>query len=177
MSRYCTKCGAAISEDSRFCGKCGAEVKSSGENVPPPNGSFFPKSTNTSATARKPVAIKWSSLIVVVILVIWGVRYFGSKIDTSWAVDKACAEVKIEVYNDYGEVPRVSGELIYKDEQNYIVAVKYEVPGWDWEASCACLVYGYRESNCFVSRMTTEMSYNYNYKANLDELKALWALD
>ena len=115
MSRYCTKCGAAISEDSRFCGKCGAEVKRSGENAPPPNESYSPKSTNTSATARKPVAIKWSSLIVVAILVIWGVRYFGPKIDTSWAVDKACAEVKSEVYNDYGEVPRVSGELIYKD--------------------------------------------------------------
>ena len=172
MSRYCTKCGAALADGSMFCGKCGAKVNDS-ENFSASNNT----QTNATTPVRKPAAIKWSSLFLIVLVVIWGVRYFGPKVDTSWAVDKACAEVKSEVYNDYGEVPRVSGELIYKDGENYIIVVKYEVPGWKWEASCACLVYGYRESNCFVSRMTTEMSYDYNYKANLDELKALWALD
>lgn len=176
MAKYCTKCGAALADGSVFCGKCGAKV-SDGENFSTSNSNQTKTQTNATAPTRKSVAIKWSSLSLIVLMVIWGIRYFGPKIDTSWAVDKACAEVKSEVYNDYGEIPRVSGELIYKDGQNYIVVVKYEIPGWDWEASCACLVYGYRESNCFVSRMTTEMSYDYNYKASLDELKALWALD
>lgn len=176
MAKYCTKCGATLAEFSVFCGKCGSKVNGSNDFSASDNN-HTKTQNNATTTTRNPVTIKWSSLFLIVLVVIWNVRYFGPKIDTSWAVDKACAEVKSEIYNEYREVPQVSGKIVYKDGENYIVAVKYEVPGWKHQASCACLVYGYRESNCSVSRMTTEMSYNYNYKANLNELKALWALD
>lgn len=120
-------------------------------------------------------AIRWQ-WIIIIFVAICTILYFGSKMDTSWAIDKACTEVKSDVYQNYGEIPKISGNIIYHEEQKYIVVVKYEIPRLGWKASCACLVYGYREDNCYVTNMTAEMSYNYNYEDNLEQLKALWAL-
>lgn len=174
--KYCTRCGASLTDTSIFCGKCGTKAQNE-DNFSDLDNNQTKKQYHTSTTDRKTGAVKWSSLILIVLVIIWGVKYLGPQINTSWAVDEACREVKSEVYSDYGEIPQVSGELIYKDGEKHVVVVKYKIPGWSWEASCACLVYGYREGNCDVTKMTTEMPYNYNYKTNLNELKARWSLD
>ena len=116
-------------------------------------------------------------LVVLMITIFSACKLFeNNENSTSWATEKACAEVKSDVYNTYGEIPRVSGNLIYANEPHYIIAVKYELPEFDWKGSAACHIYGYSESNCHLSGMTKEMAYNYDYKAHLDELKAMWAL-
>ena len=114
---------------------------------------------------------------LVLIMLFLGYKYLLPKIDTSWVVDAAVAEVKSDVYRDYGEIPSLNGRIIYQDKQNYIVAVTYRIPEYSWKASCACRVYGYREDNVSVIGMTSEMPYDYDYRAHLEELKAMWGLD
>lgn len=97
------------------------------------------------------------------------------KIDTSWVVETAVAEVKSDVYKTYGEIPIVEGRILYNNDQRYVVLAKYRLPEFGWEGSCACYVYGYREGNAFVSGMTNEMAYEYPY--NTEELKALWGIE
>lgn len=115
-------------------------------------------------------------LVVLILLVSWGAHKLGPKINKSWAIEVACTEVTSAVYNEFGEIPEVSGKLIYHDDADYIVAVNYMVPAWGLEGSRACHVYGYRENNCFVSGMTKDMSYGYDFSPRLNELKAMWAL-
>ena len=92
MPKYCTKCGATLSDCSNFCAQCGAEIKRGGGYS---TQNMDETQNNTgSTTPRKPPAIKWSLIIIILLVVIWGVRYFGPKVDKSWAVDKACAEVR-----------------------------------------------------------------------------------
>lgn len=108
MPKFCTHCGQQIPEGARFCTKCGHEV--SPVNADQDNNI----TSKVERTGRnKGTSFKFSTVIILLLLVIWGIRYFGPKIDTSWAVDAACAKVKSEVYSDYGDIPRVSGELIY----------------------------------------------------------------
>ena len=125
----------------------------------------------------KPTINPISLVALILILAFYGMRQFGPKLNTSWVVDEACTKAKSNVYQSYGEIPRISGQIIYQNQQNYIVAVKYSLPDGGWKASCACHVYGYRESNVVVLGTTNEMSYDYNYKASVEELKALWAID
>lgn len=175
MKKHCVFCGAPLAHDSKFCGNCGNQAVSNSDFSSLDAAQSADNSGTSSTTST--VRIKWSALIAIVVVLFWGIRNIGPKIDRSWAVKEACSEVKSDVYNTYGEIAHVSGDLIYRDGQHHIIAVKYSIPEFDWQASCACLVYGYRESNCSVTRMTNEMSYDYNYKANLEDLKALWALD
>ena len=179
MPRFCTQCGQQISDDARFCTNCGHAVAD--DNAGQVNNiSSGTEQKGKSDAQRKGASIRLSAVIILVLLIISVIRFcssaVGTKNDTSWAVDAACKKVKSVVYKDYGEIPDVSGKLIYKDGEHYIVAVRYEIPDW-WDGSRACLVYGYEESNCFVEHVTTDMSYDCDYKARLDELKALWALD
>ena len=127
-------------------------------------------STNTTA---KPTAS--SIIFLIAVLIFFGYKYAWPKIDTSWVVDAACAEVKSQVYSDYGEVPRVSGNILYKNGQHYIVITTYRLSEFDWEGKIACHVYGYRKSNCYVTGMTNEMPENYHF--NTEELKALWGIE
>lgn len=131
----------------------------------------------TSTTGNNQTGFNLRPLILVVLLVIGGIWYFGPKVNTSWVVDEACTKIKSEVYNDWGEVAQVSGEVIYKKGQDYIVAVQYKLQGSSFQGSYACHVYGYRKNNCYVSSLTTEMPYAYDYEDHIDELKALWELD
>lgn len=136
-----------------------------------------PNGGSQTTSARKSTGIKWTSVALVVILAFFIIKYVVPKVNTSWATDKACAAVKSEVYSQYGEIPRVTGEIVYRKGEHYIVAVKYELPDLGWKASCACLIYGYRKSNCVVSGMTNELPYSCNYDSRVDELKVLWGLD
>lgn len=176
MARYCTQCGKLVPDEAMFCGECGHPIARNTESRETQQPQQNQSSSNTNAIRKKAAPITLSTVICLILLVIWGIKEYAPKIDTSWAVECACTKVKSEVYKDYGEVPEVSGELIYKDEQDYIVVVKYELPEFGWEASVACHVFGFRESNCYVSGMTKEYSYNFDYKDDLDELKALWEL-
>ena len=105
-----------------------------------------------------------------------GIHYFGPKVNKSWVTDVACTEVKSEVYKDFGEVPIVSGKILYQNDNHYIVAVNYQFQNEKWSGSVACHVIGYRESNCFVSGMTNDFDFDYDFSSRLDELKALWAI-
>lgn len=119
----------------------------------------------------------WTFILPIAVLLIGYLIIYIPRLSTSWTVDEACNEVKSKVYNEYGVIPQVSGELIYKDRPNYIVVVRYEIPEWDYKASRACVVFGFRKNSGFVKGMTSEMSYNFDYEANLDEIKALWSLN
>lgn len=161
-----------MGDDFVFCNKCGAKASN---NVAGSCDSG--NHAKTHVVSRNNTSGKWLTMILVVFLVTRCIYYCAPKLNTSWAVDEACDEVKSQVYRDYGEIPKMSGKLIYKKGQHHIVVVKYEIPKWEIEWSRACLVYGYRESNCFVSKMTTENTADYDYKSKLEELKALWSLD
>lgn len=128
---------------------------------------------NSTNNARKPNY--FSIILLVVVLVFFGYKYVWPKVNTSWVVDAACTEVKSQVYSDYGEVPSVSGSILYKNGQDYIVVVSYSLREFDWEGKVACHVYGFRKSNCYVTGMTQEMSKG--YKFNTEELKALWGIE
>lgn len=117
----------------------------------------------------------FSIILLVAVLIFCGYKYVWPKVNTSWVVDAACTEVKSQVYSDYGEVPSVSGSILYKNGQDYIVVVSYSLREIDWEGKVACHVYGYRESNCHVTGMTQEMAKG--YKFNTEELKALWGIE
>lgn len=173
--RICDRCGTALTDNTIFCWKCGKKVSNQVYYRNMNSVEINPEESNNKP--QKSVLNKIVLLVCIVVVVIGIVKYITPKFSTEWAVDKACAEVKSEVYKDYGEVPRVSGEFIYRDGENYIIAVTYTVPSLDWEASCACLIYGYREDNCHLKRMTNELPHDYDYKDNLEELKALWALE
>ena len=117
----------------------------------------------------------FSVILLIAVLVFCGYKYVWPKVNTSWVVDAACTEVKSQVYSDYGEVPSVSGSILYKNGQDYIVIVSYNLREIDWEGKVACHVYGYRKSNCYVTGMTQELSKGYSF--NTEELKALWGLE
>ena len=117
----------------------------------------------------------FSIIVLIAISVFLGYKYVLPKIDTSWVVDVACTEVKSQVYSKYGEIPSVSGNILYENGQDYIVVVSYNLREIDWEGKVACHVYGYRKSNCYVTGMTQEMSKG--YKFNTEELKALWGIN
>jgi len=165
MQNYCSKCGKPLREGTSFCSECGAKlITCSGE------GSTY------STAKKKLLRVNIPLILVVLVALFWAVRYFGPKVDQSWVIDEACTEVESQVYIEYGEIPTaVRGEIIYQNGQNYIVIVKYHVPGWDWDGSRACHIYGYRKSNCALMEMTNELSYDYAY--NAAELKALWAIE
>ena len=65
MSKYCTKCGAALAEDVKFCGSCGAEVKSYISEQ-----SANPKvQTHTNARKKPPVKIISAAIVIVVAII------------------------------------------------------------------------------------------------------------
>lgn len=130
---------------------------------------------NTNTTNNTSQINFYSIFVLIVALLFVGYKYILPRVDTSWVVDAAVAEVKSDVYSQYGEIPSMSGELIYKNGQDYIVIVKYTLPEWKWKASCACHVYGYRKSNVSVMGMTNELGYDYKY--GTEELKALWGIE
>lgn len=130
-------------------------------------------SQNTDTAAPK--ANIFSIILVIAVIVFIGYKYVMPKIDKSWVVDAAIREVKSNVYNDYGEIPNIRGNVIYKSGQHYIVIVKYSLPELDWKGSCACHVYGYRKGNVFVNGMTNELPGDYEY--NTEELKAMWGIE
>ena len=196
MAKFCTQCGAVLEEGSRFCGKCGAEIHDGG--IRSPQNGQTPGGAGASAAKNRTPTIVWAILTSVCTFLILDSFIFkpdtnpvsgyvsppaagkasaASKAGTPWAINKACLEVKSDVYQDWSEIPTVSGEQIYHNGANYIVAVKYKLPKSGLGGSCACLVYGYSEDNCFVSHMTTERAYDFDYEAKLEELKALWALE
>lgn len=199
MAKFCTQCGAVLEEGSRFCGKCGAEIHDGG--IRSPQNGQTPGGAGASAAKNRTPTIVWAILTSVCTFLILGSFIFkpdtnpssgyeiplarvtagrtstSPKTGTPWAINKACLEVKSEVYRGWGEIPTVSGEQIYQHDAYYIVAVKYELPKAGWEASYACLVYGHSEKGASVLYMTTEKAYDYDYEAKLEELKALWALE
>ena len=130
-------------------------------------------SQNSNTKQNQPNYFAIIMLVVVIGFCVY--KYVWPKINTSWVVDAACTEVKSQVYSDYGEIPSVSGSILYKNGQDYIVVVSYDLREIDWEGKIACHVYGYRKSNCYVTGMTREMPDDYRF--NIEELKALWSIE
>lgn len=183
MSKICYNCGNENIDEAKFCTKCGKIISDK-----------CSEKKNKYELIKKILIIGLAAYIVLCIIAfICGISDSIKEIEdrrtqefndtigaigrSSWAEDIACKEIKSDIYVDYGYIANVSGELIYQDDHNYVVVVRYEIPNWGWEGSCACLVHGYSVDNCFVNGKTTEMPYEYDYRANLDELKALWKLD
>lgn len=88
---------------------------------------------NSTNNATKPNY--FSIIFLIVVLVFCGYKYVWSKVNTSWVVDAACTEVKSLVYSDYGEVPSVSGSILYQNVQDYIVVVSYSLGEFDWDGN------------------------------------------
>ena len=120
-----------------------------------------------------------SKKIIALLLVVVGIAFIifnriSSKPDTSMIVDEARTEVKSEVYQAWGEVPTsLSGKIIYSNDKDYIVVVKYGFDGLDEVGSHACHIHVYGNDAC-LNGMTQELAYDYPY--NVEELKALWAI-
>lgn len=186
MSKICYNCGNENIDEAKFCTKCGKEISERFSSNSLFKFIYYKLKEDIMLNKSSYIMFLKSFVIVCLIIVIGG--FITSKIDFNdentyivrtnlWAVEAACKEVKSDFYSSYAAIPEVDGELIYQDDQNYVVAVRYQVPEWGVKASCACLIYGYGEDNCFLYGMTNEMTYDYNYKENLEELKALWKLD
>lgn len=95
----------------------------------------------------------------------------------SWVEETACAKITSVVYKTYGEIPDCTAQILAQSgKRRYLVAVRFHLPDLDWRGSHACLVYGVDSDTSYVERMTTEMSYDYDYAQHLAELKALWGL-
>ena len=105
----------------------------------------------------------WKLVLLLALAIYWLIRLFGPK-------------VKSTGYNAYGEIPEWQGEVIYHDGDDYIVVVRYVFPELDWRTSCACHVKAYDKGLISVVGMTQEYGYDLDYRARLEELRALWAL-
>ena len=111
----------------------------------------------------------WKLVLLLALAIYWLIRLFGPNVSTRAVVAAACAKVKSTGYNAYGEV-------IYHDGDDYIVVVRYVFPELDWRTSCACHVKAYDKGLISVVGMTQEYGYDLDYRARLEELRALWAL-
>ena len=79
MARFCTKCGAAVSEDSRFCGKCGAKVRSDNSDDTAATH-VIEKTTQETTSTKKAVPIKIIVIVACVVIAIVGLIWaFASK--------------------------------------------------------------------------------------------------
>lgn len=94
----------------------------------------------------------------------------------SWAVDEACMEVKSRLYAASGEIPNVSGKVLYENGQDCIVIVSFDFPELNWENSKAChVVYGHRKETCYTSHILDAPSSDYEF--DVEELKVLWKIE
>ena len=125
---------------------------------------------------------RWVYIVVIVVIVAaiflinfdrYNISIFN--ISKDWAVKEACKEVKAQLLEDYGEIATTQGSILYSNDQDYIVVVRYELPELNWKGSVACYVYGYSADNCHVKRITKEMSYDYAY--DKEYMKTFWAID
>lgn len=76
---------------------------------------------------------------------------------------------------DYGVVPTVHGEVL-KDIDNHVLVVvtfEVEVSGTIFDGSYLLDI---SDTNQILMRITNEMSVDYDYAANLDEILALWGI-
>lgn len=197
MAKLCMHCGEQIAEDANFCPKCGRSVSA----VNAEQAINISSDTKKKGKGVNPLIIKIACALGGILYAVIRFAIVNSEdtvidasqeavdtmTDTSQeVVDAACKKIKSEVYSTYHEIPNVSGELIYKvgdkdsETYDYIVVVRYETPK-GWIGSYACLVWGFgsNDSNPYVrvQSWTKEKSYDFDYKAVLDELKALWELD
>ena len=144
------------------CSNCGAE-------------SGAPVSAASRKAHRLP-PMRRILLFAFLLLLIFAVRQL-LRPHSSWAEETACAKIKSVVYNTYGEIPECTAQILAKSgKRRYLVAVRYHLPNLDWRGSHVCLVFGVDADTSYVERMTTELSYDYDYEQHLDELKALWDL-
>lgn len=131
---------------------------------------------NQKTSQDKPSGSIGDIIVSIIVLVLLFYKLILPKIDSSWIIDEAYSGVKKIVYENYGEIPEMTGKLIYKEDNHYIVAIKYEIPKWNWKASVACHIVGTNRKNCSVYGITKEQDYNTNYDARVEELKALWGI-
>lgn len=142
--------------------------------IPSPTQSAVPQPTSN---ARRFLSGRgWKLVLLLALAIYWLIRLFGPNVSTRAVVAAACAKVKSTGYNAYGESPECQGEVIYYDGDDYIVVVRYVFPELDWRTSCACHVKAYDKDLISVVGMTQEYGYDLDYRARLEELRALWEL-
>ena len=137
------------------------------------------QSTTPQPTSNVPRFLSgrgWKLVLLLALAIYWLIRLFGSNVSTRAVVGAACAKVTSTGYSAYGEIPECQGEVIYHDGNDYIVAVRYFFPELDWRTSCACHVKAYDKDLISVVGMTQEYGYDLDYRARLEELRALWEL-
>lgn len=170
---YCDKCGNQLQNGDSFCRKCGRPIPSvsSRQSVRFRNPQTTIPTTNKS---RKPqISI---ALVIVVLFICYKIFMAVAPIvNTSYVIDTACTEIKREVYNSYGEIPHVQGEILYQNRPYYIVKVTYILDDTRIKGSYACRILAYRKSNSTCMSYTYEMPYTYDY--NIEELKTMWGID
>jgi hypothetical protein len=119
-------------------------------------------------------------LVLLSVLLVCGILSgcSGGKEDTGKYEDAAAAEVKNIVYKAYGETPTVETSVLYlkdvNDDVDVIVVVQYLEESTGFDGSYAVHVKG--KGIQYVTDVTTEQSYDYDYSERLEDLKTLFKI-
>jgi len=172
MRNFCVKCGKLVNDEEKVCPVCGNKLKI--------NGNINKNNSNVSECKEDSTIDIYDQIFRIIALILIGAllfwRFAIPKIDLSWQVDAACLEVKSEVYDNYNEIPELDGEIIYKNEYDYIVVVRYILKDSGIKGSYACHIWGIREGSSHLSGMTTELPYDYDYSNDIEKLKATFKI-
>lgn len=92
---------------------------------------------------------------------------------------EAETEIKSYIYEDSGEIPTLTSEIIYsvKDGKikDSIVVVKYKLENEGWSGSYAVHIHS-GVKDAFVREITQEQEYDYDYESHIEELKVMYKI-
>lgn len=172
---YCTQCGGQIEENAKFCKQCGASIDAKGLTGQNTNGQV---QNNSKGSCLGTIVV----LIVMVLIIGFAGKYclklFGGVSDTE-ICQEAETEIKSYIYEESGEIPTLTSEIIYsvKDGKikDSIVVVKYKLENEGWSGSYAVHIHS-GVKDAFVREITQEQEYDYDYESHIEELKVMYKI-
>lgn len=172
---YCTQCGAENEAISKFCKHCGASIDCVEVNQQNTNGQV---QNNTKGSCLGTII----SLIIAVLIIgfvgKYAINMFSGVSDTE-ICQEAEKEIKSYVYENSGEIPTITSEIIYsvKDGKikDSIVVVKYKLENEGWSGSYAVHIHS-GVKDAFVREITQEQEYDYDYESHIEELKVMYKI-
>lgn len=172
---YCSQCGGQIEANSKFCKHCGASTDAKGVTGQNTNGQV---QNNSKGSCFGTIVV----LIVMVLIIGFAGKYclklFGGVSDTE-ICQEAETEIKSYVYQNSGEIPTLTSEIIYSAKdgkvKDSIVVVKYELENEGWSGSYAVHIHS-GVKDAFVREITQEQEYDYDYESHIDELKVMYKI-
>lgn len=111
---------------------------------------------------------------IIVLIILIGSFFVGGNLFTSESdiIEDAEKMVNQDVYRNLGLVPeRFDSEVIYKDGDERLIQVRYDLASDGWDGTYCVYTLGKSASRC-----TTMMGATYDFEENLVETKALFGL-